>query len=236
MKSFSVKHPLLFGAILFFVSILFAAVLSGVCSAMYLPIELGTSVGRVVVALVLIVLFRECFSWGKSFSGIAYALPVLLVVAWNVFYHLASGSELVTSSALLGSVILGFAPGIFEEVLFRGVVIDRLRKGGKDDWYTLWASAILFAVVHLTNAVGADLVSVLVQVGYSLVIGLLFGAIYLRTDDIATVILGHAAIDISNQVFATQPTTTSVPMIAVFAIVLVVLLVCSLRIAPKSER
>ncbi|MBQ6650607.1 MAG: CPBP family intramembrane metalloprotease, partial [Atopobiaceae bacterium] len=85
---------------------------------------------------------------------------------------------------------------------------------------------------------GMDLPSLLVQALYSTVVGLLFGAIYLRSDDIATVILAHAAIDLSNQVFATQPATSSIPMLVAFVAVLVALLAYSLwlmREVPAAQ-
>ena len=236
MDTFSTKHPLLFGAILFFVSLLVAGLLMGVIGAFGFPSDLGTVVGRVGVAVVLVAVFGSCFHWERSFSGLRLALPVLVVVVWNVVYHLMAGSEFVAASALPGAVLLGLAPGFFEEVLFRGIVIDRLRASGKSDWYTLWASALLFALVHLTNAVGMSLANVLVQVGYSLVIGLLLGAIYLKSGDIATVILSHAVIDISNQVFATQPTQSDAPMIVAFAVVLVIEAAYALWLARRNEQ
>ena len=222
MKTFSTKHPLLFGAILFLVSLLVAGVLVAVSTSAGLSADAGTVLGRIVVAIILIVLFRECFHWDRSFSCLALALPVLLIVAWNIVYHLVSGSEFVSTSGIPGAILSGLAPGLFEEVIFRGIVIDRLRASGKDDNNALWESAILFALLHLTNAVGMDLASLLVQVGYSTVIGLLFGAIYLKGNDIATVILAHTAIDFSNYIFATQPASSSIPMVIGFVVVIAV--------------
>ena len=222
MNSFSIKHPLLFGAILFFVAILAAGVITAAMGIVGIPNETGIALSRIIVALGLIVLFRSCFTWKHSFSSLPFALPVLVIITWNIIYHLMAGSELVTPSALVASAILALAPGLFEEVLFRGIVIDRLHKSGMTATYTLWASALLFAGAHLTNAAGMDLPSVLVQVGYSLVVGLVLGAIYLKNDDIASVILAHTAIDFSNQIFATQPTESTVPMIVAFAAVLIV--------------
>ena len=95
-------------------------------------------------------------------------------------------------------------------------------------------SALLFALVHLTNIVGMSLANVLVQVAYSLVIGLFLGAVYLASDDIAAVILAHASTDISNQIFATSPNVSSAVMVVVFLIVLAVLAVYALMLARKT--
>ena len=230
MKDFAKRHPLVFGALLFLVTTFAVVPLMLVSEAIGLGREAGSAVGRIVVGLVLAVLFRECFMWERSLSGLGLALPALVIVAWNVIYHLLSGSQLVAPGALAGAVLLGLAPGVFEEVIFRGIVIGKLREGGRGDWQVLLASSLLFAAVHLTNAAGMDLASLLVQVGYSFVVGLLLGAIYLRSGDIVTVVLAHALIDVSNQVFATSPTSSSIPMVVGFVVVLVIEVACALSI------
>ena len=234
MNSFSAKHPVIFGIILIVAAFVVTGVLTALTTAVGLSTEGGTVIGRIIVAAVLILLFHACFHWDKSFSGIALAWPVLIVVAWNIVYHLMEGAGFVAASAIPGAILAGLAPGLFEEVIFRGIIIDRLRASGKGVWYSLIVSALLFALVHLTNIVGMSLANVLVQVTYSLVIGLFLGAVYLASDDIAAVILAHASIDISNQIFATSPNVSSAVMVVVFLIVLAVLAVCALMLARKT--
>ncbi len=227
MNSFSSKHPVIFGIILIVAAFVVTGVLTALTTAVGFSTEGGTVIGRIVVAAVLILLFHACFHWDKSFSGIALAWPVLIVVAWNIVYHLMEGAGFVAASAIPGAILAGLAPGLFEEVIFRGIIIDRLLASGKGVWYSLIVSALLFALVHLTNIVGMSLANVLVQVAYSLVIGLFLGAVYLASDDIAAVILAHASTDISNQIFATS-------MVVVFLIVLAVLAVYALMLARKT--
>ncbi|MBE6480188.1 MAG: CPBP family intramembrane metalloprotease [Olsenella sp.] len=236
MKSLVTKYPLLFGFILFFAAMVAAVPVMLVLNLAGLPSDAAGAVGRIVVGLALLLVLRSLIAWDKSLSGLGLAIPVLVIVAWNVVYHLMSGFGFADASAIPGAVLLGLAPGIFEEVIFRGATIGAMREAGKGPWYTLVASSALFAVVHLTNAAGMDLPSVLVQVLYSLVVGLLLGAIYLRSGDIVTPILAHAAIDISNQVFAAHPTTTSVPMLAAFVVVLVVECAYALWLAKGLAR
>ena len=234
MNSFSSKHPVIFGIILIVAAFVVTGVLTALTTAVGFSTEGGTVIGRIVVAAVLILLFHACFHWDKSFSGIALAWPVLIVVAWNIVYHLMEGAGFVAASAIPGAILAGLAPGLFEEVIFRGIIIDRLRASGKGVWYSLIVSALLFALVHLTNIVGMSLANVLVQVAYSLVIGLFLSAVYLASDDIAAVILAHASIDISNQIFATSPNVSSAVMVVVFLIVLAVLAVYALMLARKT--
>ena len=234
MNSFSAKHPVIFGIILIVAAFVVTGVLTALTTAVGFSTEGGTVIGRIVVAAVLILLFHACFHWDKSFSGIALAWPVLIVVAWNIVYHLMEGAGFVAASAIPGAILAGLAPGLFEEVIFRGIIIDRLLASGKGVWYSLIVSALLFALVHLTNIVGMSLANVLVQVAYSLVIGLFLGAVYLASDDIAAVILAHASTDISNQIFATSPNVSSAVMVVVFLIVLAVLAVYALMLARKT--
>ena len=222
MKGFSTKYPLLFGVIVFFAALLSAGVGVAALAIVGMSSDAATTIARIVVALVLLVAFRSCIAWDRSLSGLALAAPVLVIVVWNVVYHLQDGAGFVSSAFLPQAVLLALAPGLFEEVIFRGITIAKLREAGKGPWYTLLGSAAVFALVHLTNAAGMDVPSLLVQVLYSFVVGLLLGAIYLRSGDILTVILAHAAIDLSNQVFATHPTTSSVPMLVAFVVVLVI--------------
>lgn len=228
MKSFSTKYPIVFGFVLFFIAIFAAAIPAAVIGGGAISVDVAGAIGRILVGLVLIVVFHSCFHWSRSFSAQGLALPVLGIMAWNVVYHLVSGSGFVSPSLLPNAILCAFAPGIFEEVIFRGILIDRLQKSGESPRYVLIASALLFGVIHLTNALGMDLPSLLVQALYSTVIGLFLGAIYIRSSDIATVILAHTAIDFSNQIFATQPTSASIPMIVVFVAVLAALLAYSL--------
>ena len=51
------------------------------------------------------------------------------------------------------------------------------------------------------------------------VLALIFGAIYIRTGDLCSVILSHAAIDITNRMFM-DSSTTPVPVIAAFIVLL----------------
>ncbi len=234
MNSFSAKHPVIFGIILIVAAFVVTGVLTALTTAVGFSTEGGTVIGRIVVAAVLILLFHACFHWDKSFSGIALAWPVLIVVAWNIVYHLMEGAGFVAASAIPGAILAGLAPGLFEEVIFRGIIIDRLLASGKGVWYSLIVSALLFALVHLTNIVGMSLANVLVQVAYSLVIGLFLSAVYLASDDIAAVILAHASTDISNQIFATSPNVSSAVMVVVFLIVLAVLAVYALMLARKT--
>ena len=179
--------------------------------------EFNMAVGRILAGLILLLIFRKCFDAKKQFSGIVIALPALLFVAWNIFNHFASGGGYDTFG--LDIFILGIAPAIFEEVIFRGIFIHNLKASGKSDMAALLISAAVFGVIHLTNAVNGDIAQALVQTGYALVVGLIFGAIYIKSGDLLSLIIVHALIDITNRVFLAND-NTSTGVLILFVVVL----------------
>ena len=219
MNEFAQKHPVVFELVLVVVAMLAAAVGSAVLGGGGSTPELGTALGRIVVGVALLVVFRSCFD-GKLFSGIVYALPILVIALWNIVYNLMSGMAL--SYDLFGALLLGFAPALFEEVLFRGIFIHNLKASGKEPLAVLLISAAVFGAIHLTNLAGMTVANVLVQVLYATVFGLVTGAVYLKTNDLVSIILAHAIVDMSNHLFVSTPSSTSVPMIIAFVVVLVI--------------
>ena len=174
MNSFSTKHPVIFCIILTIVAFIAAGVLTALVTAMGFSTELGTVIGRIIIAVVLAAFFFRCFHWDKSFSGIALAWPVLIVVVWNIAYHLMSGAEFVTASAIPGSILAGLAPGLFEEVIFRMGLFNFCRWIGRKirgpqpstsqlkhpnifPWVAALISGAVFAAVHVHAATFAPL-------------------------------------------------------------------------------
>lgn len=223
MEEFSARRPLVYGALLFLASLAAALPIMFVLQGSgRMSTDLAAAFARLFVGLVLVVLVRNKIHWESSLSGLVLAVPALGYVVWNLAYNALSGCPLVSSYELFPAIVMGLAPAVLEETVFRAATIDALRRSGRRGMQVLVSSALLFALVHLTNAVGADLVSVLVQVCYSLSIGLVLGAIYLASNDFITVVLLHAAIDFSSQLFATHPESTPIPAVVAFVVLLAV--------------
>ena len=62
-------------------------------------------------------------------------------------------------------------------------------------------SGVIFGLLHITNAVAQPLPQVLLQVCYSIVVGITLAAIYIRSGDLMSIIIAHSAIDITNRIF-----------------------------------
>jgi len=99
-----------------------------------------------------------------------------------------------------------FGTGLFEEVLFRGLVLKLLLvvfgDSKKGIVKAALISSLIFGAIHIVNAFfGAGLLPTISQVIYATAIGIFFAALYLRTRNLLVPILLHALINFSSQIF-----------------------------------
>ena len=189
MYEFGEKHPIGFEIILIIVSFLAAGVIVMACSIVNLHADLSSSIARIFVALVLLVIYRRAFTGQNPFTNPVILIPSLLFAVWNVFYNLSSG--------------MVFGGSVF------GIFIYNLKKKGSSDLSCLFITAAMFSVVHLTNLVGQSFATVALQTGYSFVIGLALAAVYLRNNSLAQVVLAHFLIDFTTRLYVEQATSAS---------------------------
>lgn len=220
MYKFGEDHPILFEIILIVAAFLAAAVFVVAGSILYLPSEFSTSVGRILVGLILLILYRRAFKAGNPFRNFVILLPAFLFAIWNLFYNLSSGMEIGGTTFFIEGLLTALAPALFEEVIFRGIFIYNLQKKGNGDLACLLISSLVFSLIHATNIVGMDLVSVLLQVGYSFVVGMVLAAIYLKNGSIFQVILAHFLTDYTNHIFVSQASSASALHLVIFGLLL----------------
>lgn len=96
-----------------------------------------------------------------------------------------------------------FLVGYAEEVFLRGIVlnllIQRFSKTGRGVLGAVLISSIIFGLAHFSNlAAGANLESVCVQVIEAVVLGIIFAAIYLRSNNIWVTIILHGLMDFAS--------------------------------------
>ncbi|MBQ3405410.1 MAG: CPBP family intramembrane metalloprotease [Oscillospiraceae bacterium] len=217
MKEFAIKHPVIFELILIAAGFALALIFSLGGYILQYPGEVNISVGRLLAALVIFIVFARSFSLKKQLTGFVIMLPALLFALWNVAYHyLTKGPQ---SEGLGCALLFGLAPAVFEELIFRGIFIENMKARGMRPMAMLLISAIVFGAVHLTNIAGMTLADVLVQVLYALVIGLVLGAVYIRSGDLVSVIIAHAAVDICSRLFPGGE-STPIALLALFFLLL----------------
>ena len=110
------------------------------------------------------------------------SLPFPLSLGWFVF-------------------IFMLIPGIWEEIAFRGVILNlQLKKYSNTTAVIL--NGVIFGLFHLTNLVGgADLYGTLLQVIYASCLGVALAYLYLKTRNLLPCIIIHYSIDSIGQIF-----------------------------------
>lgn len=219
MFKFAYRHPVIFEVILFIGGLILTVFfMIPVQAVTYASTEISSSLGRLAASLVLFLIFIRFFRPKRLFTGLPVMLPALLFALWNVFNCFVTGGGNVTAPDP-GILVMSLAPAVFEEIIFREISIHNLEKAGHTPRQTLILSAAVFALVHLTNAVGGAPLQSLVQAGYAFVVGLVFGAVYIVSGDLFAVILAHLAVDLSNHIFP-GGSVTPVPVIIAFLVLL----------------
>lgn len=117
-----------------------------------------------------------------------------------VFFMVVNGSLLITAKHFTGHsallVLLALLIAIFEELLFRGVLLGGfLRRFANNVRWGVWLAAIssslLFAASHLINLSHQSLTMTVGQVLMAFGFGLLTSAMYLRTGSLLWTIAWH---------------------------------------------
>ena len=160
-----------------------------------------------LIVLVMPLYFRgKCdfgFRGGLVKLGLLLALPELIVPLWNLLQIKVYDAPLVTgTAAVCAAVVHGIGPGVSEEVLCRSFTVSNLMRIWKDKPHRILRCALVsggaFGLLHATNViVTGDPLAALVQVIYTAGLGVLYGAIYLRTRSIWGVMLLHTLTDIT---------------------------------------
>ena len=148
-------------------------------------VGVGTAAAALLAAGLFKLRFRPDFNGCLQKAGLKEGLLMLLpfLVFHGVFIALLRAT----------------APGFGEEIMFRGLgIANYMRKIETEGQIKVifWISSITFGLIHLTNLfAGGDLMSVLLQAPYAIGVGMLFGAVYLRTGNLWPTILGHWSVD-----------------------------------------
>ncbi|WP_204122316.1 CPBP family intramembrane glutamic endopeptidase [Lacticaseibacillus mingshuiensis] len=103
-------------------------------------------------------------------------------------------------SRLGEALLLGLAAGVMEEILCRGPLLFILAKHApsavSNTWFAAVVSAIIFGLLHLLNAGGAQsLWQTGLQVIYTMTFGLAMAALFLTTHNLLVPILAHTLFD-----------------------------------------
>ncbi|MDP4586015.1 MAG: CPBP family intramembrane metalloprotease [Microbacteriaceae bacterium] len=176
---------------------------------------LGVASGLAPIALVLWLVWRDSpprfgaiglgwsdgFAWRKLSREFAagFGLAALIGIPGIGVYLAARALNLgvtVVPTALDAHwwtvpvlILWALRAGLGEEIIVVGYLFDRLRAIGWTPWLIIVSAAVLRGTYHLYQGFGGF--------AGNIAMGLIFGAIYLRTKRLAPLIVAHVLIDIT---------------------------------------
>lgn len=168
---------------------------------------LKNTVTRAAGILVFIPLAIRCryrlFGFGMKLKALLVSIPAFLVVINNLpIIGLATGNAYLTHTGryIWLYALESFAIGLFEELAFRGVlfpaILEKQRSSTRRIFWATVISSALFGGVHLFNLfAGGSPGSVLLQVGYSFLIGGMCSVVLLKTKNIWICVALHTIFD-----------------------------------------
>ncbi len=160
---------------------------------------IGVAATALLAALLFKLWFRPDFNGCLQKDGLKKGL--LMLLPFLVIHYAGSIVSWITlgTSSIAIALIRAMAPGFGEEIMYRGLgVANYMRKIKSKGQIKVifWLSSIVFGLIHLGNLMsGGDPKAVVIQAFYAIGVGMLFGAVYLRTGNLWPTILGHWSVD-----------------------------------------
>ena len=159
---------------------------------------LTQSCGIMAVLLLLKLMRIRLFSVPKTW---VYVIPCL-IICFNNFPSWAyfTGNAQLARGGWMDVLLFGgycLSVGVFEELVFRGIVFSLVAslfpQSKKGLIKTVICSSAIFAIVHFVNLFyGAGIVATLMQVGYSFLTGGLFAFALIKTENVLIPAILHA--------------------------------------------
>lgn len=163
--------------------------------------------GIAFLAILLQLGFKVLNPINKPFwSSVLFCLPPLALCINNMPIIPLLSDKAILDAPLWRFILLAFeclAIGLFEEMAFRGVVfLSIVEKRGdtkKSLFWSIVVSSLIFGAVHLLNIFTSSPIAVLMQIGYSTLIGAMCSVILLKTKNIWFCVVLHAIYDFCGQ-------------------------------------
>ena len=176
------------------------------------------TIGQLILASVAIWLMRklEVFDrddfrlkgLGKGLLLAWFGFVYIIISFFINFMQIPISSFIAPNIPSLIIIVLHpfIGTGLFEEVLYRGLVLKMLlRKTGHSKKGVIFAcviSSAIFGLLHIVNVfAGAPVLSTISQIIHATATGLFFAAVFLRTKKLWIPILLHGLLNLSAQIF-----------------------------------
>ena len=203
----AVRRPMLFSVLVTLAFLAAVVVLAIVQRLMTTPLSqeaLGAA-GRVAIGAVALVALARCgwrswiaatasrTSWRLMLVPLGYVL-LLYPLLFSGTYRMPSENGLLLAVVAAN----GFAAGVMEELVFRGLVLGALLLSwgvsGRGLWRALVISSLLFSAPHGLNVLtGADPITTAAQLIWAVLLGMVFGALVVAGGSVWPVAVLHGA-------------------------------------------
>lgn len=164
--------------------------------------------GLAFLAMLINLGYRVLNPFGKWFLGsLVPALPALVIAVNNFPFSCVIGGEASLNApgwAVALLLLECMCVGFFEECAFRGVVFLGILK--KNPQSRAWAflsialSSVIFGLVHLINLIESSPVAVLLQIGYSALIGAMCAVVLMKSANIWLCVVIHGLFNFAGAV------------------------------------
>ena len=171
------------------------------------------AIGIVLSAILLIFLKKNgLFSdYGlcspkTSVRSMLYYVPILIMLSANLWYGVALNDG---TFQILLYVLAMLCVGFLEEVIFRGLLFEAMRKDNVKA--AVIVSSVTFGIGHIINLIngsGAELLPNLLQVIYATAAGFMFVMMYYKSQSLLVCIAAHGVFN-ALSVFANEVDTTN---------------------------
>ena len=128
-----------------------------------------------------------------SFGAMLYYLPILVMLSTNLWYGVALNYGILETLLYILSM---FCVGFLEEVIFRGLLFEAMRK--ENIKAAIIVSSVTFGIGHIINLIngsGAELLPNLLQVVYATAAGFMFVMMYYKSKSLIVCIAAHGAFN-----------------------------------------
>lgn len=142
---------------------------------------------------------------GSSAKSMLYYVPIVVMLTANLWYGVTLNYGIAET---LFYILSMFCVGFLEEVIFRGLLFEAMRKDSVKLAVTV--SSITFGIGHIINLIngsGTELLPNLLQVIYATAAGFMFVMIYLKTESLLVCIAAHGLFN-ALSVFADEANAT----------------------------
>ena len=152
--------------------------------------------------------FKPEYKWKPRKSSLSWKLISPIIIYWVIFFgitYTVSSGNFTFGIPTYDAVIFTVGAGVCEEISFRAVGISYMKRQRKGEKYILpiiLFTSISFGLIHLINAIKDGRVGIhAMQACMATLLGIFFGAVYMRTGNIIPCIITHGLHDFFSSAF-----------------------------------